>query len=46
MMQNRGRFVAKKGENVIECLHIKFMLVEDVFESRTTKNKEKMLNTC
>jgi hypothetical protein len=36
MMQNRGRFVVKKG---IECLHIKFTLAEDVFESRTTQKQ-------
>jgi hypothetical protein len=36
MMQKRGRFVAKKG---IECLHIKFTLAEDVFESRTTQKQ-------
>jgi hypothetical protein len=37
---------SQEGEKGIECLHIKFTLVEDVFESRTTQNKERMLNTC
>jgi hypothetical protein len=35
---------SQEGEN--ECSHIKFTLDEDVFESRMTKNKERMLNTC
>jgi hypothetical protein len=37
---------SQEGENRIECLHIKFTLAEDVFESWMTKNKERMLNTC
>jgi hypothetical protein len=36
-MQNQEWFAAKKG---IECLHIKFMLAKDVFESRMTQMKE------
>jgi hypothetical protein len=36
MMQNQGWFAAKKG---IECLHIKFTLAKDVFESRTTQKQ-------
>jgi hypothetical protein len=32
----------KEGEKGVECLHIKFMLVEDVFESRTTQKQEKV----
>jgi hypothetical protein len=36
MMQNRGRFVAKKG---IGCLHIKFTLAENVFELRMTQKQ-------
>jgi hypothetical protein len=28
---------SQEGEKGIECLHIKFTLAEDVFESRTTK---------
>jgi hypothetical protein len=36
MMQNRGRFVAKKER---ECLHIKFTLAEDVFELRMTQKQ-------
>jgi hypothetical protein len=35
-MQNQGWFAAKKG---IECLHIKFTLAEDVFESRMTQKQ-------
>jgi hypothetical protein len=38
MMQNQGWFAAKKG---IDCLHIKFTLAEDVFESRTTQMQER-----
>jgi hypothetical protein len=30
---------SQEGENEIECLHIKFTLVEDVFESRTTQKQ-------
>jgi hypothetical protein len=41
MMQNQGWFAPEKG---IECLHIEFTLAEEVFESRTTQNKERMLN--
>jgi hypothetical protein len=36
MLQNQGWFAAKKG---IECLHIKFTLAEDVFESRITQKQ-------
>jgi hypothetical protein len=28
---------SQEGEKGIECLHIKFTLAKDVFESRTTK---------
>jgi hypothetical protein len=28
---------SQEGENGIECLHIKFTLAEDVFESRMTQ---------
>jgi hypothetical protein len=30
---------SQEGEKGIECLHIKFTLVEDVFESRTTQKQ-------
>jgi hypothetical protein len=30
---------SQEGEKGIECLHIKFMLAEDVFESRTTQKQ-------
>jgi hypothetical protein len=30
---------SQEGENGIECLHIKFTLAEDVFESRTTQKQ-------
>jgi hypothetical protein len=32
---------SQEGEKGIECLHIKFMLAEDVFESRTTQMQER-----
>jgi hypothetical protein len=31
---------SQEGENGIECLHIKFILGEDVIESRTTQKQE------
>jgi hypothetical protein len=32
---------SQEGEKGIECLHIKFMLAEDVFESRITQMQER-----
>jgi hypothetical protein len=39
MMQKSRMVCSQEGEKGIECLHIKFTLAEDVFESRTTKKQ-------
>jgi hypothetical protein len=36
----------QEGENGVECLHIKFTLVEMYLSRGRLKNKERMLNTC